>query len=116
VVDEVGSGVLGAAGRTRGADAAALAGKRHQQLMPAGAATDPSETPGEDAAADEAVELALHQLRHGLSSTCGGGRERRTMMPDRPMQWFALDIARTVARRQRRAGLGAAQKPAVAAR
>jgi hypothetical protein len=64
----------------------------------------------------EAVELALHQLRHGLSSTCGGGRERRTMMPDRPMQWFALDIARTVARRQRRAGLGAAQKPAVAAR
>jgi hypothetical protein len=40
VVDEVGSGVLGAARRARGADAAALAGKRHQQLMPAGAATD----------------------------------------------------------------------------
>jgi hypothetical protein len=84
--------------------------------MPAGAATDPSETPGEDAAADEAIELALHQLRHGLSSTCDGGRERRAMMPDRPMQWRALDVARAVARRQRRAGLGAAQKPAVAAR
>ncbi len=58
--------------------------------MPAGAATDPSETPGEDAAADEAIELALHQLRHGLSSTCDGGRERRTVMPDRPQARVAL--------------------------
>ncbi len=55
------------------------------------------------------------QRSHG-ASTCDGGRERRAMMPDRPMQWRALDVARAVARRQRRAGLGAAQKPAVAAR
>ena len=37
------------------------------------AAMDPRETPGEDAAADESVELALPELRHRLSSTCNGG-------------------------------------------
>jgi hypothetical protein len=84
--------------------------------MPAGAAADPCETSGEDATADEAVELALHQLRHALSSTCDGGREGRAVMTNRAMQWDVFDVTRDVARRQRRAGLGAARQPAVAAR
>jgi hypothetical protein len=84
--------------------------------MPAGAAADPCETAGEDAAADVAVEFALHQLRHHLGSTCDGGGEGRAVMTNRAMQGDALDVTRDVARRQRRTGLGAARQPAVAAR
>jgi hypothetical protein len=84
--------------------------------MPAGAAADPCETASEDAAADVAVELALHQLRHHLASSCDGGREVRAVMTNRAMQWDVFDVARKVARRQRGAGLGAARQPAVAAR
>jgi hypothetical protein len=84
--------------------------------MPAGDAADPCETAGEDAAADVAVELALHQLRHALASTCDGGGEGRAMMTNRAMQRDVFDVTRDVARRQRRTGLGAARQPAVAAR
>ena len=84
--------------------------------MPAGAAADPCETSGEHPAADVAVELALHQPRHHLASSCDGGGEGRAVMTNRAMQGDALDVARAVARRQRRAGLGAARQPAVAAR
>jgi hypothetical protein len=84
--------------------------------MPAGAAADPGETSGEDATADVSVELALHQLRQHLASTCDGGREGRTVMTNRAMQWDVFDVTRAVDRRQRRAGLGAARQPAVAAR
>ena len=79
-------------------------------------ATDPCETAGEDAAADVAVEFALHQRRHHLASMCDGGREGRAVMTNRAMQGDAFDVTRAVARRQRRAGLGAARQPAVAAR
>ena len=120
MVDEVGGGVLGAARRARGADAASLAlvllATGHEKFMPAGAAADPCETAGEDAAADVAVEFALHQLRHHLASTCDGGREGRAVMTNRAMQGDVFDVTREVARRQRRAGLGAARQPAVAAR
>ena len=84
--------------------------------MPAGAAADPCETAGEDAAADVAVELALHQLRHHLASTCDGGGEGRAVMTNRAMQRDVFDVTRDVARRQRRTGLGAARQPAVAVR
>ena len=120
MVNEVGSGVLGAARGARGADAASLAlvllETGHEKFMPAGAATDPCETAGEDAAADVAVELALHQLRHHLASTGDDSREGRAVMTNRAMQWDVFDVTREVARRQRRAGLGAARQPAVAAR
>ena len=90
MVDEVGGGVLGAAGRARGADAASLAlvllETAHEKFMPAGAAADPCETAGEDAAADVAVELALHQLRHHLASTGDDGGEGRAVMTKRAMQ------------------------------
>jgi hypothetical protein len=74
--------------------------------MPAGAAADPCETSGEDATADVAVELALHQLRHHLASMCDGGGEGRAVMTNRTMQWDVFDVTREVARRQRRAGVG----------
>jgi hypothetical protein len=74
VVEEVGGGILGAARRTRGADAASLAlvllATGHEQFMPAGAAADPCETAGEHPTADASVEFALHELRHHLASTC----------------------------------------------
>ena len=66
--------------------------------MPAGAATDPCETAGEDAAADVAIELALHQLRHHLDSTCDGSGAGRAVMTNRAMQGDALDVTRAVAR------------------
>ena len=88
----------------------------HENFMPATSAADPCETAGEDAAADVAVEFALHQLRHHLGSTCDGGGEGRAVMTNRAMQGDALDVTRDVARRQRRTGLGAARQPAVAAR
>jgi hypothetical protein len=84
--------------------------------MPAGAAADPCETSGEDAAADVTVELALHQRRHHLASTGDDGGEGRAVMTNRAMQRDVFDVARKVARRQRGAGLGAARQPAVAAR
>jgi hypothetical protein len=84
--------------------------------MPAGAAADPGETSGKHPTADVAVELALHQLRHALASTCDGGGEGRAMMTNRAMQRDVFDVTRDVARRQRRTGLGAARQPAVAAR
>ncbi len=78
--------------------------------MPAGAAADPRETSGEDVTADVAVELALHQRRHTLASTCDGGGEGRTVLTNRAM-WDVFDVTRAVARRQRRAGFGAARQP-----
>ena len=88
----------------------------HENFMPATSAADPCETAGEDAAADVAVELALHQLRHHLASTGDDSREGRAVRTNRAMQWDVFDVTREVARRQRRAGLGAARQPAVAAR
>ncbi len=84
--------------------------------MPAGATADPCETAGEHTTADVSVELALHQLRHHLAWTCDDSREGRAVMTNRAMQWDVFDVTRAVARRQRRAGLGAAREPAVAAR
>jgi hypothetical protein len=61
--------------------------------MSAGATADPGETAGEHTTADVSVELALHQLRHHLASTCDDSREGGAVMTNRAMQWDVFDVA-----------------------
>jgi hypothetical protein len=68
VVEEMGGRILGAASGARRTDAAALARKRHKHLLTTRAAPHASKTAGENAAVDEAIELALHQPRHLMAA------------------------------------------------
>jgi hypothetical protein len=111
MVDEVDRRILSAARGARRADAAALARKRHERLMPARAAADAGEAAGEDAAVDEAIELALDQPGDQVASTSDGSTERRAMVTDRAVQRGVLDLTRAIARRQWGARLGAAAVP-----
>jgi hypothetical protein len=116
VVEEMGGRILGAASGARRTDAAALARKRHKHLVTTRAAPHASKTAGENAAVDEAIELALHQPRHLMAAASDGSGEGRAVMADGPMKRGVFDVTGPVARRQRGARLGPAPVPIVAAR
>ena len=80
------------------------------------AAADACKATSEDAAVDEAVELALHQPRHLVPAASDGTGEGRAVIANSPMKRRVLDVTGPVARGQRGAGLGAAFVPVVAAR
>ncbi len=82
-VDEVGRGILGATRGARWADAAALARKRHQQLVSAGAAANAREAASEHAAADHAVEFTLDDARHDVAASTSSGDKGSEVQPDR---------------------------------
>jgi hypothetical protein len=82
-VDEVGRAVLGATRGARWADAAALARKRHQSLVSAGAAANAREAASEHAAADDAVEFTLDDARHVVAASTSSGDEGAAVQPER---------------------------------
>lgn len=79
--------------------------------MAAHAATHAREAAGENAAAEEAVKLALDEARNNLTASTNSVGEGRAVVADGAMQRRGLSVAGLVASRQRRACLGAGGVP-----
>jgi len=62
--------------------------------MPARTTAHACKAASEDAAVDEAVELALHQRGHPMAATGDGDGKGRAVMADRAVQRGVLDVTR----------------------
>jgi hypothetical protein len=86
----------GVAGR---AGTPALAGKRHQEVVPATRASGPCKAVGQDAASQIASELFLHMIRHAVAhgiGLVGQGQVGLQVFPDDAVQRGGLGAAPTI--------------------